>query len=174
MLYNYIMRFDFKEINMVQLNFYLTKEELSALLEDFNKVENQFKEIQTITAEEKKSLVKTGDKSVGFITEAVNTITFNKDFLPNSFDENKFKKEYETFLNIGEFLKQFNLLHAKLEDIYALMGDSCHKTASEIYKHLKASNSTGKYNGLIENMANHIPKKTKKAPETPQITKPQA
>ena len=160
---------------MEQLSFSLTKEQFAALLEDFNKVNSQFKKIETITVDERRALAKTGDKSLGFITEAINTITHENDFLPKSFDDVKFKEEYETFLNMGEFLKQFNLLQTKLEDIYMIIGDNCYKNASEIYKYLKASNTTGKYKGLIENMANHIPKKTKKTPEktteTPQTPK---
>ncbi len=155
--------------------FILTKEQFIELFGDFEKVENKFKKAPVITLETRKSLVKTGDKSIGFIKEAVNTLTHEKSFLPPVFDIDEFKEAYEAFLNFGEFLKRFNLIQTKLEDIYMMLGDNCYKNASEIYKHLKAANTKGKYKGLIENMANHIPKKPKKAPEptpeTPQTPK---
>ncbi len=154
---------------MEKSKFILTKEQFIELFGDFDKVKNQFEKAPVITLDKRKSLAKTGDKSIGFIKEAINTLNHEKSFIPPVFDVEGFKEDYEAFIQTGLFLKQFDLLRTKISDLHFLFGDSCYKSASEIYKYLKAANANGKFDGIISNMANHVPKKPKKdTEETPE------
>lgn len=71
-----------------------------------------------LTAEQRKSLPKMGDKSRAFVSKALEVATQNPDFLPRSFDLEEMRRDVELFESLYPVL-------LSLTQLQELVDDSC-------------------------------------------------
>jgi len=147
---------------MTETNISLTKEVLIEIFSNMKTIKEKLGKLAVLTLEERKSLLKVGESSTTFISKAAEIISHDKSFLPPVFNIDEFKKDIETLANFGELLKQYEIILQQISDTHLIISDSCYKKALDIYKYAKMDNSDGKHDVIVDSMAVHFNKQSKK------------
>lgn len=115
---------------------------------DANTIERVLEAIETIreampflvdlSAEERRSLAKMGERSYGFVTQAYLLATRNPDFLPRAFDLEEMQQKMELFQAMQPLVMAINQLHELVDDTYKAIGSETYTAALSVYSYAKA------------------------------------
>lgn len=84
--------------------------------------------------EDRKSLSRMSDRSIPFVEKVKQYIDSNPEFTPAYVDVAEFKKDFETFTELREFLRPLLQVVGNLEDTTALSGSDAYEVARAYYK----------------------------------------
>lgn len=84
--------------------------------------------------DDQKSLSKMNDRSIPFVEKVVQYVDSNPEFVPPYVDIAEFKKDFETFTNLREFVRPLLQLVGNLEDTTILSGSDAYEVARAYYK----------------------------------------
>jgi hypothetical protein len=109
------------------------------ILEAINLIKTKMPFLTNMTAEERKSLNKMGDRSQAFVTKALEVAKQNPDILPRSFDLEEMRLDVELFEAMYAIVAAFAQLEGMLDDTYKLVGSEAYTAALKVYNYAKAS-----------------------------------
>ncbi len=119
-----------------------------------------------LSADEKKSLPKFGDKSVAFVNKANELVSHTADFLPRSFDVDEFKKDVELYSKLYSVLQPLRMLMDRLEDTYQLVGSEAYSAALVVYQQAKLNkDDLDGLEPIIDDMAKRFIQKSSSSSE---------
>lgn len=84
--------------------------------------------------DDQKSLSKMNDRSIPFVEKVVQYVDSNPEFVPPYVDIAEFKKDFETFTDLREFVRPLLQLVGNLEDTTILSGSDAYEVARAYYK----------------------------------------
>ncbi|MBW4450383.1 MAG: hypothetical protein KME38_27035 [Spirirestis rafaelensis WJT71-NPBG6] len=76
----------------------------------------------TLTTEERRKLVKMGDKSLAFVNNSVAAAQSNRDILPASFDVEELVRDYQLVSTLTELLTSMRQLTEQVDDTLLAVG----------------------------------------------------
>jgi hypothetical protein len=125
-----------------------------------------------LTAEERKSLPKLGDKSRAFVSKALEVATQNPDFLPRSFDLDEMRRDIELFDALYPVLLSLTQLQELVDDTFIAAGSEAYTAALAIYNYAKANGNISGLDAVIDDMGRRFSRKTRKTqpPTNPSAT----
>ncbi len=83
---------------------------------------------------DRRGLAKMGDKSIPFAQKVVQYVDSNPEFVPQYMNAEEYKKDFQLFLELREFLRPMMQIVASLEDTAILSGAYAYKTARAYYE----------------------------------------
>jgi hypothetical protein len=95
-----------------------------------------------LSAEERKSLFKMGDKSVAFVEEALMAAKNYPEAIPATLDVSAFEKDMTLAKQLGEIEMLLTTLLTKVSDTRIAAGSEAISSAAQVYQQLKASGRT--------------------------------
>jgi hypothetical protein len=95
-----------------------------------------------LSAEERKSLFKMGDKSVAFVEEALMAARNYPEAIPQALDVSAFEKDLALAKQLGEIEMLLTTLLAKVSDTRIAAGSEAISSAAQVYQQFKASGRT--------------------------------
>lgn len=116
-----------------------------------------------LSAEERKTLPKMGDKSRAFVSKALEVATQNPDFLPRSFDLEELRKDVQLFEALYPLLLSMTQLQELLDDTCLAVGSEAYAAALQVYNYAKASGNGGGMDAVIGEMGQRFARKPRKA-----------
>lgn len=131
--------------NLVSID--LSADELAAMDQAIATLEALTKPFITLSADDKKNLVKMGDKSVAFCQQTALVLEQNKDVLPQSFDYSEMEDDLAAYAALQSRALRVREVLAKLDDTQTALGSDVMVAASEGYALMKLF---GKAEGLSE------------------------
>ena len=98
-----------------------------------------------LTTDERRSLVKMGDKSLAFVNNSLNAAQANRDILPASFDVEEFVRDYQLAVALTELLTGLRQLEEKVDDTLLAVGSEAMNSSLTVYSYVKtaAKNTPG-------------------------------
>lgn len=98
-----------------------------------------------LTADERRSLVKMGDKSLAFVNNSLNAAQTNRDILPASFDVDEFVRDYQLAVVLTELLTGLRQLEEQVDDTLLAVGCEAMSSSLTVYNYVKtaAKNTPG-------------------------------
>jgi len=84
--------------------------------------------------EDRKALAKMNDRSIPFVEKVVQYVDSNPEFVPPYVDTAEFKKDFEVFMELREFLRPLLQVVGNLEDTTILSGSDAYEVARAYYK----------------------------------------
>ncbi len=102
--------------------------------------------------EERKSMVKLGDRNRAFTRKALEIASQTPDFLPRSFDIVEMRRDLELFEALQPMLLALTRLRELVDDTAVAAGDEAYRSALEIYRYAKANGSVAGLDDLIDEM----------------------
>ncbi|MBN8560828.1 MAG: hypothetical protein J0L70_09915 [Leptolyngbya sp. UWPOB_LEPTO1] len=144
----------------------LTYTDRAEILEAINLIKTKMPFLTNMTAEERKSLNKMGDRSQAFVTKALEVARQNPDILPRSFDLEEMRLDIELFEALYPIVAAFAQLEGMLDDTYKLVGSEAYTAALKVYNYAKASGDEAGLAPAIEELGQRFARRQKK--EKPQ------
>lgn len=109
------------------ISFIITDEELQVVNDSINKIKEILEpKLVTLTNEERQMIPKMGDKTLSFVTKAVELAGLNKEFVPRYVNLEDLKVDLEA----AKFLQKLKL---DLEPVVSMIDDSMLLSGSEAY-----------------------------------------
>lgn len=95
-----------------------------------------------LTADERRSLVKMGDKSLAFVNNSLNAAQANRNILPVSFDVEEFVRDYQLAVTLTELLTGLRQLEEKMDDTLMAVGSEAMSSSLTVYNYVKTAAKT--------------------------------
>ncbi len=124
----------------------------------------------TLDSQERQRLFKMGDKSVGFVEEALRAALNHPSVLPASVDVAAFKRDVELARVLRELQMLTDALAVKISDTSMAVGSEAMTTASSIYRYVQTAAKT---EPGLRSVADDLGERFKKLPrQKPTTTEP--
>lgn len=130
-----------------------------------------------LTPEERKSLVKMGDKSRPFVEQTLIIAEQDESFLPRSFDVNAMRQDKELYEAMSPVFVQISMLFEAVQDTMLLVGSDLMVNALDIYNSAKRTNHGVALDNLVPLLGRRFSRKSGKddggdAPNPPNPANP--
>jgi hypothetical protein len=114
----------------------------------------------TLTDEEKASLPKFGDKSLGFVKKTLELAKKNPDFLPRNFDEAEFEKDVILYEQLYSIIQPMTMLMGKMSDTFREVGAESYIGGLVVYNSAKqADKDTGGLESVMDEIGKRFSRK---------------
>jgi hypothetical protein len=126
----------------------MSYQNISATLEEsqLNDIQNAIQTIEknlpflvNLTAKERRTLYKMGDKSLAFVSNGVVAAEKNPTILPPSFDLPEFKQDFELSRRLNEILVQLRKLTEEVDDTLMAVGSEAMQSSLSVYEYVKTA-----------------------------------
>ena len=117
----------------------ITDEKVTNIKNNVTSIQTDLPFLIYLTTEQKKSMIKFGDKSVAFVNKALEFGLQNADALPKSLDLNEVAKDVKLYTQLFSIIQPMRVLMDKMESTLQQVGSESYASALIIYKNLKAN-----------------------------------
>ena len=93
----------------------------------------------TLSAEERRSLFKMGDKRLTFVNTSLIAAQSNRDILPATFDLDEFVRDYQLAISLTELLIGLQQLTEQVDDTLMAVGSEAMSSSLTIYDYVKTA-----------------------------------
>lgn len=115
-----------------------------------------------LTTEDRRTIVKMGDKSRAFVSKALEVATQNPDFLPRSFDVEEMRRDLALYEALYPVLLSLTQLQELVDDTCMASGSEAYTAALAVYNYAKASGDVAGLNSVIDEMGRRFTRRSKK------------
>ncbi len=122
-----------------------------------------------VSPDERKSMLKLGDRNRAFTRKALEIATQTPDFLPRSFDIDEMRRDLELFESLQPMLLALMKLQELIEDTAVAAGSEAYVAALEVYRYAKANGSVGGLDSLIDEMGRRFAQNGNRGRSTAQV-----
>jgi len=120
-----------------------------------------------LTTEDRRTMLKMGDKSRAFVSKALEVATQNPEFLPRSFDVEEMRRDLVLYEALYPVLLSLTQLQELVDDTYIAIGSEAYAAALAVYNYAKASGDVTGLDAVIDEMGRRFNRRSKKKqPET--------
>jgi len=92
-----------------------------------------------LSAEERRKIVKMGDKSLAFVSNSVTAAQSNREILPASFDIEEFIRDYQLVTTLTELLISMQQLTEQIDDTLLAVGSETMTSSLTVYDYVKTA-----------------------------------
>jgi hypothetical protein len=117
----------------------LSDADLTEIKDALQTIQNKLPFLVNLTADERRSLVKMGDKSLAFVNNSLNAAQSNRDILPASFDVEEFIRDYQLAVALTELLAGLRQLEEKVDDTLLAVGSEAMNSSLIVYNYVKTA-----------------------------------
>ncbi len=93
----------------------------------------------TLSVEERRKLLKMGDKSLAFVNNSVTAAQSNRDILPASFDVEELVRDYQLATTLTELLTSMRQLTEQVDDTLLAVGSDAMTSSLTVYDYVKTA-----------------------------------
>lgn len=117
----------------------LSAADLQAVKDAFAEVLEKLPFLINLTADERKSTVKTGPDSLSFVTNALAAAQANPTILPVSFITQAFKNDVDLFAVLTELSTLATSVASQIDDTRLAVGGEAMQAATQVYSYVKTA-----------------------------------
>jgi len=143
--------------------------DLQAVNDAFATVLQKLPFLVSLTADERKSLVKTGQDSVSFVNNALTAAQANPTIFPASFNTTEFKSDVDLFDVLTELSTLADSVASQIDDTRLAVGSEAMQEASQVYNYVKAA---AKMTPGLKPIADQLSERFQRASKQKQPDKP--
>ncbi len=137
----------------------LTPEDIAAVMAAIETVKQRLPFLIDLSKEERRTMLKMGDDSRGFVFKMMELIQQNPDFLPRSFDIEEMRKDVELLKVLYPVLVAVSQLHELLQDTLMEVGSEAYAAALVGYRYAKDANLDGA-DDLLDDISRRFARKS--------------
>ncbi|MBK8805510.1 MAG: hypothetical protein IPO21_02210 [Bacteroidales bacterium] len=121
----------------------INAETTKVILDAIKTIEDNLPFLINLSVEDRKNLPKMGDKTVAFVTKALEYSKQNKDVVPSFLDVAEFEKDVDVVTNLSRVLVPLHQLAEKIDDTTMLGGSEAYTAALVFYSAVKGAAKAG-------------------------------
>jgi hypothetical protein len=96
----------------------------------------------TLSAEERRKMVKMGDKSLAFVNNSATAAQSNRNILPATFNVEELLKDYYLAIALTEVLTSMRQLTEQVDDTLLAVGSEAMSSSLTVYNYVKTASKT--------------------------------
>jgi hypothetical protein len=146
----------------------LTPADREAVMKALTTIRQKLPFLIDLTSEDRRTIVKMGDKSRAFVIKALEVATQNSDFLPRSFDLEEMRRDLALYEALYPVLLSLTQLQELVDDTCMAAGSEAYTSALAIYNYAKASGDVTGLDAVIDEMGRRFTRRPKK--KQPEIS----
>lgn len=145
----------------------LSQADRQAVLDAINTIRTKLPFLIDLSPEERQALPKMGDRSRGFVEQALTVATQNADILPRSFDVEEMQKDVELLSALAPVMAALAQLFELVEDTYMEVGSEAYTSALLVYQYARAAGKGSALDGALDALGQRFARKSRKSPAGP-------
>lgn len=146
--------------NKISANFSAT--DRLAVMDAIATIREKLPFLVDLTTEDRRTMLKMGDKSRAFVSKALEVATQNPEFLPRSFDVEEMRRDLVLYEALYPILLSLTQLQELVDDTYIAIGSEAYAAALAVYNYAKASGDVTGLDAVIDEMGRRFTRRTKK------------
>lgn len=153
----------------------LSNTDKQAVLDAIQLIRTKLPFLIGLSADERQSLTKAGDRSRAFIAQSLALAEQDDSYLPRSFDVAEMRQDVELVEQLYPVLVAVTQLKELLEDTYRLAGSDAYSAALIVYRAAKDNGKSAALENLLDTLGQRFARKSKPSPpdddddETPKL-----
>jgi len=116
-----------------------------------------------IPTEERKTMLKMGDKSRTFVQKTMELVNQNDGFLPRAFEVEEMQKDVQLLNDLYPMLQAVNQLQELMDDTVMVVGSEAYAAALVAYRYAKDSGLGAGLDGVVDDIGRRFARKSNKA-----------
>lgn len=126
-----------------------------------------------LSPEERHALPKMGDRSRGFVAQALDVASQNTDILPRSFDVEEMRKDVELLAALSPIMTALAQLNELVDDTFMEVGSEAYASALMVYQYARAAGKGAALDSALDALSQRFARKSRGATgRTPDAAKP--
>ncbi|HEX7313733.1 MAG TPA: hypothetical protein VF297_07415 [Pyrinomonadaceae bacterium] len=121
----------------------------------------------SLTAEQRRSLAKMGDKSRAFVGKALTVAQLSSDYLPRSFSVEEMERDVALVEALQPIMAALTSLQEQVADTYTEVGSEAYSAALVVYQYARASGEAAGLEALLDDMGQRFARKSRGAKTPP-------
>jgi hypothetical protein len=117
----------------------LSSQDIQEIKAALQTVQKKLPFLVTLSAEERRKLVKMGDKSLAFVNNSVTAAQSNPEILPASFDVDELVQDYQLATALTELLTSMRQLTEQVDDTLLAVGSEAMRSSLTVYDYVKTA-----------------------------------
>ena len=117
----------------------LSPQDIQEVKAALQKVQQKLPFLITLSAEERRKLVKMGDKSLAFVNNSVTAAQSNPEILPATFDVEELVRDYQLAAVLTELLISIQQLTEQVDDTLMAVGSEAMTSSLTVYDYVKTA-----------------------------------
>jgi hypothetical protein len=117
----------------------VSSEDVQAIKAAVTTIRQKLPFLVTLTADERKSIFKTGPNSLSFVQNSLQATKNNPTVLPGSFDAAGFETDVNLFATLTDVGTQVAQLASEIDDTRLAVGGEAMNEATQVYNYVKAA-----------------------------------
>jgi hypothetical protein len=140
----------------------LSATDRDAVMQAISTIKEKLPFLIDLTTEDRRTIVKMGDKSRAFVSKALEVATQNPNFLPRSFDIEEMRRDLALYEALYPVLLSLTQLQELVDDTCMASGSEAYAAALAVYNYAKASGDVAGLDSVIDEMGRRFTRRSKK------------
>jgi hypothetical protein len=151
----------------------LSQADQQAVLSAINTIREKLPFLIDLSPEERRTLPRMGDRSRGFVSQALEVASQNTDILPRSFDVDEMRKDVELLNALSPIMLALAQLNEFVDDTFMEVGSEAYTAALAVYQYARAAGKGAALDGALDALGQRFARKSRSTPpKTPTSDKP--
>ncbi|BAZ00952.1 hypothetical protein NIES37_49500 [Tolypothrix tenuis PCC 7101] len=117
----------------------LSPQDIQEIKASLQTIQQKLPFLITLSNEERRRLLKMGDKSLAFVNNSVTAAQSNRDILPASFDVEELVRDYQLATALTELLTSIRQLNEQVDDTLLAVGSEAMTSSLTVYDYVKTA-----------------------------------
>ena len=117
----------------------LSPEDIQEIKAALQTVQRKMPFLITLSTEERRKLVKMGDKSLAFVNNSITAAQSNREILPATFDVEELVQDYQLAAALTELLTSMQQLTEQVDDTLMAVGSEAMTSSLTVYDYVKTA-----------------------------------
>ncbi|MEH2181510.1 hypothetical protein [Nostoc sp.] len=117
----------------------LSPQDIQEIKAALQKVQQKLPFLITLSTEERRKLVKMGDKSLAFVNNSITAAQSNREILPATFDVEELVQDYQLAAALTELLISMQQLTEQVDDTLMAVGSEAMTSSLTVYDYVKTA-----------------------------------
>ncbi|MDZ8029401.1 MAG: hypothetical protein RMX97_32625 [Nostoc sp. DedQUE11] len=117
----------------------LSPQDIQEIKAALQKVQQKLPFLVTLSADERRKLVKMGDKSLAFVNNSITAAQSNREILPATFDVDELVRDYQLASALTELLISMQQLTEQVDDTLMAVGSEAMTGSLTVYDYVKTA-----------------------------------
>ena len=117
----------------------LSPQDIQEIKAALQKIQQKMPFLVTLSTEERRKLVKMGDKSLAFVNNSVTAAQSNREILPATFDVEELVRDYQLATALTELLISVQQLAEQVDDTLMAVGSEAMTSSLTVYDYVKTA-----------------------------------
>lgn len=143
-----------------RINAAITQTDRQAVLDALQTIRTKLPFLIDLTPEERRTLLRMGDKSRGFVAQALTIAEQNEDILPRSFDVEEMRKDVELLTALEPIMASLSQLTELVEDTYMAVGSEAYTSALLVYQYARTAGKGSALDSALDALGQRFARKS--------------